>query len=144
MITLEGLWYMLGYDVHREDWRIFRVDRIGRLESTLHRFVPRALPADRPEAYITRSLRDAPYRYTARIRVPLSAETLRTNLFTPLPGEITSDGPDACIVRISADSDEVVTQYIAAVGLLTPDFELEAPETIRARLRALGTSLSSV
>jgi predicted DNA-binding transcriptional regulator YafY len=144
LITLEGLWYLLGFDVHREDWRIFRVDRVDRLESTLHRFVPRALPAGRPEEYVTRSLINAPYRYTARIRVPLSAETVRTKLFAPLPGEIISDGPQACTVRVSAESDELVAQYIAAIGALAPEFELEADETIHARMRTLGEKLSSV
>ncbi|MFB9803469.1 helix-turn-helix transcriptional regulator [Streptomonospora salina] len=144
LITLEGLWYLLAFDVHREDWRIFRVDRIDRLESTLRRFVPRALPAGRPEAYVTRSLMNAPYRYTAMITVPLSADTVRAKLFAPLPGEITSEGPDACTVRVSADNDEVVAQYVAAVGALTPDFELDAAEAVHARMRTLGEKLSSV
>ncbi|MFE2276712.1 helix-turn-helix transcriptional regulator [Streptomyces sp. NPDC059454] len=143
LITLEGLWYLLGFDVHRQDWRIFRVDRIDRLAPTGHRFVSRDLPG-RPETYVTRSLRNAPYRYTALVTVPLPAETLRAKLFAPLPGEITSDGPHACIVRISAESDEVVAQYVAAVGALTPTFELDASEAIHARMRALGERLSSV
>ncbi|WP_253778564.1 helix-turn-helix transcriptional regulator [Goodfellowiella coeruleoviolacea] len=144
VIALEGLWYLLGFDVHREDWRVFRVDRITQLDPTGHRFTARDLPADDPAEYLTRSLLSAPYRYTARLTVPLSAESVRAALFAPVPGEITSTGPESCVIRLSAESAAVVTQYVVAVGALAGEFELEAGEEIRARLRSLGTALSSV
>lgn len=142
LVTAERRWYLLGFDVGREDWRVFRADRIGEPTSTRHRFTPRALPAESPADYVTRSLSTALYRHTARMRVPMSAESVRAKLFSPIPGGIDDDGPDGCTILLSTDSAEVITQYIAAIGALAPDFQLETDPEIRDRLRALGKSLS--
>lgn len=45
LVAQSGQWYLLGYDLDRDDWRTFRVDRIGELRPTGHRFRPRPLPA---------------------------------------------------------------------------------------------------
>ena len=39
-------WYLLAYDNDRQDWRIFRTDRIRDLQPTGTRTPPRDLPAD--------------------------------------------------------------------------------------------------
>ncbi|GAA2777056.1 helix-turn-helix transcriptional regulator [Saccharopolyspora taberi] len=144
LLTLEGLWYLLGFDVERQDWRVFRIDRMEQPTSTGHRFVPRGLPAGDPAAYLAQSLMNAPYRYRAQITVPLPAESVRARLFAPIPGVITDAGPDRCTVRLSTENAEVITQYIVAIGALTEEFELDACEEIRARLRALGSRFSLV
>ncbi|MBN6037632.1 YafY family protein [Amycolatopsis sp. 195334CR] len=143
LVTVERRWYLLGFDVHREDWRVFRADRIGEPASTRHRFTPRELPAKSAADYVMNSLSTALYRYTARMRVPLPAKTVRAKLFSPLPGGIQDDGPESCTVLLSTDSAEVITQYIAAVGALAPGFELETGPEIRERLRVLGRALSA-
>ncbi|AXB47886.1 helix-turn-helix transcriptional regulator [Amycolatopsis albispora] len=143
MVTLERRWYLLGFDVHREDWRVFRVDRIDAPTSTRHRFTPRELPAESPADYVSRSLSGAVYRHSATMHVPMSADSLRAKLFSPIPGGIRDDGPEGCVVLLSTDSAEVLTQYLAAICALAPDSRVEADTEIRERLRALGTALRS-
>lgn len=41
-LLVRGRWYVLAYDVGREDWRVFRLDRIGEVVSG--RQVPRRRP----------------------------------------------------------------------------------------------------
>ncbi|WP_244231417.1 helix-turn-helix transcriptional regulator [Saccharomonospora piscinae] len=144
LVTLEGLWYLVGFDVDRAGWRTYRVDRIGEPSSTRHRFAPRDLPAADPAEYLVRSLARAPYRYTAVLRIGMSAAAVRAGLFRPLPGHVTEDGPAGCTVRLSAETPELVAQYVASIAALGAELDLDAPEAVRSRVRAVGALLRSV
>ncbi|MGW5364616.1 helix-turn-helix transcriptional regulator [Actinopolymorpha pittospori] len=142
VVTVRGYWYLLAYDPDRGDWRIFRVDRIEEIRPTHRHFTPRELPAPDAATYLTRSFSTAPYRYTAWVSVQLSAKALRAGLFAAVPGSIEERGPDGCAVRLSADSAELVVQYVAAIAALGAEFTLDAPEVINERLRELGRRLA--
>jgi predicted DNA-binding transcriptional regulator YafY len=43
-IARAGRWYLIGWDLDRADWRIFRADRIAPRAPTGPRFTPRELP----------------------------------------------------------------------------------------------------
>ncbi len=45
-------WYLLCWDVEREDWRTFRVDRVGEIEHTRVLFEPRPLTPAQVEEFI--------------------------------------------------------------------------------------------
>ena len=45
LVTWGGRWYLVGYDLERDDWRTFRVDRMTPKTRTGPRFAPRELPA---------------------------------------------------------------------------------------------------
>lgn len=45
-------WYLLCWDVDKDDWRTFRVDRLADLEHTRVLFEPRALTAEEVEEFI--------------------------------------------------------------------------------------------
>ncbi|MCR1984615.1 WYL domain-containing protein, partial [Cellulosimicrobium cellulans] len=45
LATWGGRWYVVAWDLDRDDWRTFRVDRMVPREGTGARFSPRALPA---------------------------------------------------------------------------------------------------
>ncbi|WP_240971076.1 MULTISPECIES: WYL domain-containing protein [unclassified Microbispora] len=49
-------WYLLGWDLDRDDWRVFRLDRVRDLVRTGVRHAPRALPADAALAYLRQGL----------------------------------------------------------------------------------------
>ncbi|WP_332253222.1 helix-turn-helix transcriptional regulator [Saccharomonospora saliphila] len=138
LVTVHGLWYLLAYDPDRDDWRTFRVDRIHRPSRTHRPNTPRELPAPDAGSYLARSFATASYRYTARMTVQLSADAVRAGVFGPIPGDINDDGPDRCTVRLSADSPQLVTQYVAVIAALGAQFSLEAPDEITARLRRMG------
>ncbi|MFI9380724.1 helix-turn-helix transcriptional regulator [Kutzneria sp. NPDC052558] len=44
LVTRGGRWYLVAWDLDRDDWRIFRVDRIAPRTPTGPRFTPRHLP----------------------------------------------------------------------------------------------------
>ena len=63
-------WYLLAWDVDRDAWRTFRVDRIEPRTPTGPRFTPRALPPDHEvTAQVARGVGEATWRYRARVIV---------------------------------------------------------------------------
>ncbi|MBA8815575.1 putative DNA-binding transcriptional regulator YafY [Microbacterium halimionae] len=44
LVTSHGRWYLVGWDLDREDWRIYSVDRIHTRMPHGARFTPRAVP----------------------------------------------------------------------------------------------------
>ena len=45
-------WYLLCWDLDRDDWRTFRIDRLDRVEATRSRFTPRELAAEEVDELI--------------------------------------------------------------------------------------------
>lgn len=44
LVAARGRWYLVAWDLTRDDWRVFRVDRMTPRTPTGPRFAPRALP----------------------------------------------------------------------------------------------------
>ncbi|MBA8825946.1 putative DNA-binding transcriptional regulator YafY [Saccharopolyspora lacisalsi] len=141
LVTVRGHWYLLAHDPDRSDWRTFRVDRIETPTPTRRSFPPRELPAPDAATYLTRSFASASYRYTVWVTVRLPAEEVRTRLLAPVPGDIDDRGPEECLVRISADSADLVTQYVAATAALDAEITIDAPAEISHRVRHAGRRL---
>lgn len=142
LVTFQGFWYLLAYDPGRADWRTFRVDRIERPAPTHARCPPRVLPAPDAATYLTRSFARARYRHTARMRVRLPAESVRAGVFARIPWEVRDEEAGWSAVRLSAESAELVVQYVAAIAALGAEFTLDAPAEVTDRLRTLGHRLA--
>lgn len=52
LVTWGGRWYLVAWDLDREDWRTFRADRITPRAPTGPRFTPRALPGGEVAAFV--------------------------------------------------------------------------------------------
>ena len=122
-------WYLLAWDVDREDWRTFRVDRIEPRTPTGPRFSPRALPPeDEVAARVARGIGEATWRYRARVVVHAPAAYVRTRL--PISVEVRSLGHDRCAFEPGSDHPQMLALYL---GLLDADFEIEgSPELVDA------------
>ncbi|MEU5398215.1 WYL domain-containing protein [Streptomyces sp. NPDC005963] len=57
LITWRHRWYLVAWDLHREDWRTFRVDRIRPRTPTGPRFAPRELPGGTVSTFTTSRFR---------------------------------------------------------------------------------------
>jgi biotin operon repressor BirA-like protein len=124
-------WYLLAWDVDRADWRTFRVDRVKPKIPTGPRFKPRNLTDEDAASYVQRSAGSATWRYRARIRVHAPLNQMRPLL--PLAVDVSSDGPDCCIIQAGSDTPHQLALYI---GLLDTHFEiLEPPDLAEAFVR---------
>jgi predicted DNA-binding transcriptional regulator YafY len=127
-------WYLVAWDVDREDWRTFRADRIDPRPTPDRRFEPRDPPAEDIAAFVSRGVSAARDRYQARVvlhapradvsgRVPYAWGTLE---------EI--DGR-SCLLRTGADWLAGLAVYVANIGV---DFEVIEPPEFVDMVRALA------
>jgi predicted DNA-binding transcriptional regulator YafY len=122
LVVWGSRWYLLAWDVDRNDWRIFRVDRITPKTPSGPRFKPRTLTDDEAASYVQRSASTATWRYRARIRIHAPADQARALL--PLAVSVSADAPEHCIIEVGSDTPHQLALYI---GLLDADFEILDP-----------------
>lgn len=53
LVTASGRWYLVAWDLERDDWRIFRADRIAPKTPTGLRFTPRTIPGGDAREYVS-------------------------------------------------------------------------------------------
>jgi predicted DNA-binding transcriptional regulator YafY len=130
------LWYLVAWDSQHKDWRTFRVDRVQRLASTGPQFTPRDFPGD-IAAYVSRSMRQVPYRYRMRIRLHGSVAELAKRI-PSWCGVLEVLDEESCALSTGADSIEALAAQVVLTGA---DFDiLEAPECA-AELREIAARL---
>lgn len=56
LVSGKRYWFLVCWDLQRDDWRTFRVDRLSRFFGTRLRFEPRELPAEDAAAFVTMAL----------------------------------------------------------------------------------------
>lgn len=127
-------WYLVAWDVEREDWRPFRVDRIQPRTPTGPRFTPRELPGGDAAAYVSQRVSSAAWRHYARVTVhaPAAAVAARIN---PAVGAVEALDADTCLLVTGADTVETLAVHL---GLLDFDFEVTGPAELVAHLRRLA------
>jgi predicted DNA-binding transcriptional regulator YafY len=125
-------WYLVAWDVDRDAWRTFRVDRMQPRTPTGPRFTPRALPPDREvAAQVARGVGEATWRYRARVIVHAPAAYVRGRL--PIPMDVESLGENRCAFEPGSDHPEMLALYL---GMLDADFTIvDAPELVDALRR---------
>ena len=128
-------WYLLAWDVDRDDWRTFRVDRMRRPEPTGRRFVPRKLADAEVRERVDRGLAQATWHYRARVTVHAPAEAVAARLPGGLTVETVDEGTST--LEVGSDHPALLASYL---GMLGAEFTLDAdaaPE-LAAEVRALG------
>lgn len=53
LVMSKGRWHLLAWEIDRDDWRLFRVDRITPRSQTGPRFVPREIPGGDAGEYVS-------------------------------------------------------------------------------------------
>ena len=131
-------WYLVAWDPARDDWRIFRLDRIAGPATTARtsRRVPRL--AGRPAQYVSRTLRLGAYPAHARIvlHAPRAAMAAR---IPSAAGEIDEVDDARCLLRCSAASLDSLTYWLMALDV---EFQVLEPAALIERLRVAGERLA--
>ena len=118
-------WYLLAFDLDRDDWRTFRLDRISDPESRGWRFRPREAPdaAD----YVRRAISQSVYEHVARVRIH-SRKSLVDKVIPPSVGTVTADGRDHCIFEAGGNDLDAMAMHI---GRLPWDLTVLGPPELR-------------
>ncbi|WP_030767122.1 helix-turn-helix transcriptional regulator [Streptomyces sp. NRRL F-2664] len=138
LVSTGSRWYLVAYDLEREDWRTFRVDRVADAFATGARFAPRELPMD-AEDFVRRGLGSHGARPYA---VEVAFEAGAAELPEWLRAAAAPGGPagTATVVRFeSRDAPEWLAARLALTGL---PFKVREPGSLAEAARMLGARLS--
>ncbi|MEO3787265.1 YafY family protein [Actinocorallia sp. B10E7] len=131
-------WYLLCWDVDKQDWRTFRVDRIEPpLGSPGARFTPRPLPDEGAAAFVSHSINTAPYAFQARVlfHAPLEAVARRAS---PAAGRLEAVDEHSCVFTAGSNSLQEFALHVAAKGF---DFTVLDPPDLLPVVRDLSERL---
>ncbi|SED18733.1 Predicted DNA-binding transcriptional regulator YafY, contains an HTH and WYL domains [Streptomyces sp. TLI_105] len=139
LVSTGRRWYLVAYDLGREDWRTFRVDRVSEPLATGARFAPRELPSGDAATYMARSMARAQGEVDLDVTFAAPAEFVVARLPSHLVPVAT--GPDRCRLRARvADSVEWLALRLA---LMDVDFTVHGPGPLITYMRDLSTRLAS-
>jgi predicted DNA-binding transcriptional regulator YafY len=127
-------WYLLAYDLGRDDWRTFRVNRIRLRSPNNPRFTPRELPTDDVAAYVSGRVSAAAWRHTAAVTVHAPAAVVADRI-NPAVGTVEPVDDRTCVLHTGADSVQTLAVHL---GLLEQDFEVTGPPELVTYLRTLA------
>jgi len=127
-------WYLVAWDVDRDDWRTFRVDRLGPRLTADRRFAPRDPPAEDIAAYVSRGVASVRDRYDARVilRAPLAEVSGRVPRWV---GTLEPIDDHTCLLSAGADWLGGLAVHVAEIGV---DFEVLDPPEFADRVRELA------
>lgn len=133
LVALGRRWYLVAYDLARQDWRSFRLDRLADLTSTGVRARPRALPATDAAAFVragveasTERLPD-PHRVEVLVEAPVEVVAAAVGRW----GTTEDAGDGRTRLRMSADS---LDWPCHALGVLPAEFRVVEPPELVAQL----------
>ncbi|MDX6238796.1 MAG: hypothetical protein QOG10_3611, partial [Kribbellaceae bacterium] len=138
MVATGRRWYLMAWDVDRDDWRTFRLDRMREATATTWRFQPREHPD--PVAHVQQSVVAAPYRYVARVRVRADAGQVR-GMVPPSVGRVDDDRDGCCLLTVGGDDPEWLAMRVAGMHF---DVEVLEPPEVREAAARLSRRLARI
>lgn len=139
LVSAHRRWYLVCFDLDRNDWRSFRVDRIERPQPTAARFTPRPLPAVDAAAYVAGDRTDwgtPTFHIRATIQAPADRVAGRLG---DVPGDITAlDENSCCLDAHRDDSPEWLAHRLLDLGV---DFEIHNPPEVIEELHRIRARL---
>ncbi|MCO5997451.1 helix-turn-helix transcriptional regulator [Actinoallomurus rhizosphaericola] len=124
-------WYLVAYDLGREDWRIFRMDRVRRPRPTGVPNTPRRPPEEDAAAYVTRKLHSVVPTYRALVTLHLPADDAPASRL----GEVEPVDARTCRLRTHADTLDWLALRLAMLGC---EFTVHEPPELIEYLRSLS------
>jgi predicted DNA-binding transcriptional regulator YafY len=137
LVASDRRWYLLAYDLDRDDWRSFRVDRMTEVAARTWRFQPREAPD--AAAYVQEGVASRVYPHQARVLVHAPAGTVRAQLPASAAVVRPRDG-ERCEVLAGAENLDAVLMHVLRLGHA---FEVLEPPELGRRCRELAERLLS-
>jgi predicted DNA-binding transcriptional regulator YafY len=128
-------WYLVSFDVERDDWRNFRVDRIEAPRSLGHRFTLRPLPDEDVAAWVSRGTRSVQMQFRATVIVSAAADEIVARMGGWHEGSIEALGEQRCRVATGARSAADLARWLV---FLDADFEVVDSPELAAAVQSLG------
>jgi len=130
LVTVGRRWYLVAYDLDRQDWRSFRLDRLRDPMGTRARFRPRVIPGGDPAAFV----RDGLSRGEQELHV-VALVSARSDVVARRIGrwgQVSPVSEESCRLEMSARDARWI---VFGLAIVEAPFELvEAPEPVRREM----------
>jgi len=124
-------WYLMAFDLDREDWRSFRLDRMTEVRASTFGFTPREAPD--AEEYIRRSVRSGwDHEATVRLACPIE----EVDDYVARWGTLSAVGETHCDLRVGAHDLDTMAWWLLR---LPHDFEVLDNDGLVTAYRRLAT-----
>ena len=132
LVTLDRRWYLVAYDLTRNDWRSFRLDRVQDVPRPAGaRFRPRVLPAEDAAEFVRGNIATVPSGWQVKALVEAPADVIRQRLGRW--ATIEEDGPNRCLVTMTPPCNS--DWPVIALGVAGADFQVLDPPELTERLK---------
>lgn len=138
IVVFGAHWYLVAWNLKRQDWRTIRLDRIAVVYTTTFGFRPRVHPD--PVSFVRDSVSQAVYQTTVTVRVHASAGEVSPRV-PARAAKVTPVTADECELVIGADASEWLVAFLLYLG---QRFTIVEPESFRAELRRFRDRLNEV
>jgi predicted DNA-binding transcriptional regulator YafY len=131
-------WYLVAFDLDRDAWRTFRLDRIaGQPRPTGMRASKRQAPD--PVELVQRGVAIDVWEHRAVVRLATSAQRARSVISANV-GSVVPIGDEVSRLEIGADDLGWVARYLLNLPF---EFEVEEPDELCAELTSIGRRLTT-
>jgi predicted DNA-binding transcriptional regulator YafY len=141
LVVLDRRWYLVGYDLARNDWRSFRLDRLaGTPQPTGARFRPRTLPAADAADFVRKNIsaaapKGATWEVEAVVEAPAAVVRDRIGRWAT----VDEAGENRCRVTMTTPESD---WPVIALGVTGADFQVLSPPELAERIADWGTRFS--
>ena len=141
LLSAGSRWYLIAWDLGREDWRTFRLDRLRDVELAGRRFVPRDIPGGDAAAYFSASIASLVSALEAVVVVdaPYAGVVEALSL---VDHTLVEDAAESCTLRLQATELDSLLVAVARLALRASVRVVE-PDDLAAEVDAMVANLSS-
>ncbi|MGF7121849.1 helix-turn-helix transcriptional regulator [Rhodococcus sp. BE178] len=136
LVAAAGRWYLVGWDLDKDDWRIFRADRVHPRVPTGPGFTRRELPAGDVRAYVAARFKGSPgpdqWPCTGEVILGIPATEIVPYVDTDTVEDL---GGGRCRLVAGAWSWESLA---AAIGRFDADIDVVGPPELTAAFATLA------
>ncbi len=141
LVALDRRWYLVAYDLTRNDWRSFRLDRIaGPPRPTGARFRPRPLPAADAATFVRESIAARPGAARWQVEAIIDAPAALVRQRIGRWATVAARGPDQCLVTMTPSDN--LDWPVIALGVAGADFLVLSPPELAERVADWGARFS--
>ena len=145
MVTAGRRWYLVAWDLRRNDWRTFRLDRLSDAARAGHRFTPREIPGGDAADFVATSISSIPREAEALVAVG-ARYTHVEGVLRWTEHSLVETAPDTCVIRLRTENLDWLVLTIAHIALTARTTVIEPADVADAvgRLAERLTGLADI
>lgn len=133
LVSLGRRWYLVAFDLTRQDWRSFRLDRLENPRTTAMRFQPRELPGGDAAAFVGAGIQNLPTMRQVEVLLHAPATAVRSRVGQWATLEDVDDTHSRLRMRV-----DDLSWVALALGSIGADFEVVRPPELLDHIREWG------